>query len=59
MYAYKSSRTSNVKECLICFTPKALIHFNIVHRERKACEFCKAGFCNVQFFRLRVKMSQS
>lgn len=51
----KSSCASNVKEYSIGFSPNALVHFNIVHRERKPVGFAELGFCNIQFFRLHGK----
>jgi hypothetical protein len=41
MYAYKSSHAPNMKEYSICYTSNALVHFNIIPRERQTCGVCE------------------
>lgn len=44
-----------MKEHLICFTPNAFVHFNIIHRERKAYGVCESWLLQYSVFQAPCK----
>lgn len=51
----KSSHAPNMKEHSICFISNALVHFNIILKERKACGVCEGWLLKYPIFQAPCK----
>lgn len=51
----KSSHAPNMKEHSICFISNALVHFNIILKERKACGVCEGWILKYPIFQAPCK----